>query len=182
MSTSKQFTLKDEEDTLDFGAALARATFLNPDDAQTKSGEPGCRTMGAVIYLLGDLGAGKTTLTRGFLRGFGFHGAVKSPTYTLVEPYEFSLCKIYHFDLYRVNDPQELDYIGFTDYLDNGALNIVEWPEQGSEYLNKTDIHLSIEHRSSGRSVIIESRSEADKKFIEGFVDCRFFIDHAMID
>ena len=135
-----------------------------------------------LITLKGDLGAGKTTLCRGLLRGLGHQGAVKSPTYTIVEPYDLAFGMVYHFDLYRVNDPQELDYIGFTDYLDNGALNIVEWPERGREYLSKIDVHLSIEHRSSGRSVILESRSEAGKKFIEGFVDCRFFIDHAMID
>ena len=159
MSTSKQFTLKDEEDTLDFGAALARATFLNPDDAQTKSGEPGCRTMGAVIYLLGDLGAGKTTLTRGFLRGFGFHGAVKSPTYTLVEPYEFSLCKIYHFDLYRLTDPAEVQYLGIDDYFQQQNICLLEWAERGRDLIPAPDLSISLSGTGMGREISCQTHT-----------------------
>lgn len=159
MSTSKQFTLKDEEDTLDFGAALARATFLNPDDAQTKSGEPGCRTMGAVIYLLGDLGAGKTTLTRGFLRGFGFHGAVKSPTYTLVEPYEFSLCKIYHFDLYRLTDPAEVQYLGIDDYFQQQNICLLEWAERGRDLIPAPDLSISLRGTGTGREISCQTHT-----------------------
>ena len=159
MSTSKQFTLKDEEATLDFGAALARATFLNPDDAQAKSGEPGCRTMGAVIYLLGDLGAGKTTLTRGFLRGFGFHGAVKSPTYTLVEPYEFSLCKIYHFDLYRLTDPAEVQYLGIDDYFQQQNICLLEWAERGRDLIPAPDLSISLRGTGTGREISCQTHT-----------------------
>ena len=159
MSTSKQFTLKDEEATLDFGAALARATFLNPDDAQTKSGEPGCRSMGAVIYLLGDLGAGKTTLTRGFLRGFGFHGAVKSPTYTLVEPYEFSLCKIYHFDLYRLTDPAEGQYLGIADYFQQQNICLLEWAERGRDLIPAPDLSISLRGTGTGREISCQTHT-----------------------
>ena len=159
MSTSKQFTLKDEEATLDFGAALARATFLNPDDAQTKSGEPGCRSMGAVIYLLGDLGAGKTTLTRGFLRGFGFHGAVKSPTYTLVEPYEFSLCKIYHFDLYRLTDPAEVQYLGIDDYFQQQNICLLEWAELGRDLIPAPDLSISLRGTGTGREISCQTHT-----------------------
>lgn len=159
MSTSKQFTLKDEEATLDFGAALARATFLNPDDAQTKSGEPGCRTMGVVIYLLGDLGAGKTTLTRGFLRGFGFHGAVKSPTYTLVEPYEFSLCKIYHFDLYRLTDPAEVQYLGIDDYFQQQNICLLEWAERGRDLIPAPDLSISLRGTGTGREISCQTHT-----------------------
>ncbi|HAO87852.1 MAG TPA: tRNA (adenosine(37)-N6)-threonylcarbamoyltransferase complex ATPase subunit type 1 TsaE [Gammaproteobacteria bacterium] len=159
MSTSKQFTLKDEEATLDFGAALARATFLNPDDAQTKSGEPGCRSMGAVIYLLGDLGAGKTTLTRGFLRGFGFHGAVKSPTYTLVEPYEFSLCKIYHFDLYRLTDPAEVQYLGIDDYFQQQNICLLEWAERGRDLIPAPDLSISLRGTGTGREISCQTHT-----------------------
>ena len=159
MSTSKQSTLKDEEATLDFGAALARATFLNPDDAQTKSGEPGCRSMGAVIYLLGDLGAGKTTLTRGFLRGFGFHGAVKSPTYTLVEPYEFSLCKIYHFDLYRLTDPAEVQYLGIDDYFQQQNICLLEWAERGRDLIPAPDLSISLRGTGTGREISCQTHT-----------------------
>jgi tRNA threonylcarbamoyladenosine biosynthesis protein TsaE len=159
MSTSKQFTLKDEEDTIDFGAALARATFLNPYDAQAKSGQPGCRTMGAVIYLLGDLGAGKTTLTRGFLRGFGFHGAVKSPTYTLVEPYEFSLCKIYHFDLYRLTDPAEVQYLGIDDYFQQQNICLLEWAERGRGLIPAPDLSISLSGTGTGREISCQTHT-----------------------
>ncbi|MBU15586.1 MAG: tRNA (adenosine(37)-N6)-threonylcarbamoyltransferase complex ATPase subunit type 1 TsaE [Gammaproteobacteria bacterium] len=159
MSTSKQFTLKDEEDTIDFGAALARATFLNPYDAQAKSGQPGCRTMGAVIYLLGDLGAGKTTLTRGFLRGFGFHGAVKSPTYTLVEPYEFSLCKIYHFDLYRLTDPAEVQYLGIDDYFQQQNICLLEWAERGRDLIPAPDLSVSLSGTGTGRKISCQTHT-----------------------
>lgn len=153
MPTSKQFTLKDEEDTINFGAELARATFLNTGDAPTESGESGCRTMGAVIYLLGDLGAGKTTLTRGFLRGFGFQGAVKSPTYTLVEPYEFSLCKIYHFDLYRLSDPEEVQYLGIDEYFHDQNICLVEWAERGKDLIPTPDLSISLSGTGTGREI-----------------------------
>ena len=167
MSTSKQFTLKDEEATLDFGAALARATFLNPDDAQTKSGEPGCRSMGAVIYLLGDLGAGKTTLTRGFLRGFGFHGAVKSPTYTLVEPYEFSLCKIYHFDLYRLTDPAEVQYLGIDDYFQQQNICLLEWAERGRDLIPAPDLSISLRGTGTGREISCQTHTAKGERIAQ---------------
>lgn len=140
--------LADEAATLAFGTSLAKAIEPN-----------------LTIYLHGDLGAGKTTLVRGLLHGLGFAGKVKSPTYTLVEPYDINLnpaqpFSLYHFDLYRFNDEEEWEAAGFRDYFNSGSVCLIEWPEKAAHILPTPDIDVSFNIKGAGRVVALSARSE----------------------
>lgn len=137
------FSLKNEEDTVAFGARVAKAT---------QGGE--------IIYLKGQLGVGKTTFVRGFLNQLGHSGNVKSPTYTLIEPYSINGKSVYHFDLYRINDPEELEAMGIRDYCDGESICLYEWPEQGQNVVPESDLVVSLSHVETGREVNIVSNSD----------------------
>jgi len=120
----------------------------------------------AVIYLHGDLGAGKTTLVRGYLKSLAYPGAVRSPTYTLVEPYDTSAGRVYHLDLYRLADPGELEFLGIRDIQAEQGVMLVEWPEQGSGWLPAADLVLSIAYKADGRDVELAANSEQGARIL----------------
>lgn len=115
---------------------------------------------GTVIFLSGPLGAGKTTFTRGFLRGLGYASKVKSPTYTIVEPYDINGRSIFHFDFYRLNDPNELELIGIQDYFHASSICLIEWPEKGFPLLPEPDLICEIAFSEQGRTMRIVANSE----------------------
>ncbi len=138
-----------ENDMLAFAAKLAHATHN-----------------GAVIFLYGPLGAGKTTLTRGFLRALGYQDKVKSPTYTLVEPYELSDKSVYHFDLYRLRDASELEHIGIKEYFRSDSICLIEWPEKGFPLLPAPDLACYIEMKGEGRDIRLESKTKHGEEIL----------------
>jgi len=109
-----------------------------------------------VVFLKGDLGAGKTTLVRGFMRAAGHTGTVKSPTYNIVEEYKVNKRLFFHFDLYRLVDPEELEWIGIDDYLQQQSICFFEWPEKGAGYIGAPDVILSMQPAEQGRLVVVE--------------------------
>lgn len=131
----------------------SKSIFL-PDDAaqQALAAEIARHTVGgSIIYLQGELGAGKTTFVRGFLNSLGHKGVVKSPTYTLVEPYKLEHQSVYHFDLYRLAEPDELEYAGGRDYFDGESICLVEWPEKAQGFLPIADIQCLLSYENEGR-------------------------------
>ena len=119
-----------------------------------------------VIYLIGELGVGKTALAQGFIQYFGFE-RVKSPTYSLVESYQNEVINIHHMDFYRLNDPEELEYIGIRDYLSPGHLHLIEWPELGKGVVAKADVSITLIGDGNQRQINIQTHTEAGKQVIK---------------
>ncbi len=120
-----------------------------------------------LVFLQGELGAGKTTLVRGVLNAAGYQKAVKSPTYTLVEEYHLAERDIYHFDLYRLNDPEELEWIGMDDYLQQNALCFIEWPQMGQGFLPDADLEINLIHDGDRREAVFTAVSEKIKNNLQ---------------
>jgi tRNA threonylcarbamoyladenosine biosynthesis protein TsaE len=148
LSHLREFVLADESATLALGGRVA-----------------GTAQGSQVIFLRGDLGAGKTTFSRGFLRGRGHDGSVKSPTYTLVEPYEaVPGGPVFHLDLYRLGDAQELTYLGLGDYLSAQGILLIEWPERAEAQLPPATLDITLTPDGSGRKAMVRA---ANPKLLE---------------
>lgn len=146
-----------EADTLALGAAVAAG--LRP---------------GMVIYLRGDLGAGKTTLARGILQALGVTERIKSPTYTLVEPYNISSLYLYHFDFYRFDDPGEWDTAGLADCFRDDSICMVEWPERVGSSLPSPDLALTLAHHMDptmpGRSLTLYAHTKTGERCLNAII------------
>lgn len=154
METHLEIRLADQAATEALGAALSA-----------------CVRPGSLICLQGDLGAGKTTLVRGFLRAQGHQGGVKSPTYTLVEPYTLAGRNVFHFDLYRLGDPEELEFMGARDYFAGEDICLVEWPEKAGRWLPTADVRVQLDYENSGRHAELHMQSEALRECLAAYLD-----------
>ena len=161
MTELNTFYLQNENILLEFGQHFARAIqdFLNEHPEQ-----------GAVIYLNGDLGAGKTTLTRSVVRQFGHQGNVKSPTYTLVEEYQLAPFAVYHFDLYRLADPEELEFMGIRDYFRPQTLCLLEWASKGEGMIPEPDIIVQLDYATEGRNLQLQHKSPTGEAIVRHFL------------
>jgi tRNA threonylcarbamoyladenosine biosynthesis protein TsaE len=148
-----EMIINDEDELRKVGSALA--TVCRPP---------------LVIYLLGPLGAGKTTFSRGFLAGMGYEGRVKSPTYTLVEPYHLEHAHVFHFDFYRIHDSEELELMGIRDYFNEQSICLIEWPEQGVGYIPKPDVVCTLTIENDRRRLELKSHSAQGTQILNNFL------------
>jgi tRNA threonylcarbamoyladenosine biosynthesis protein TsaE len=152
-----ELVLRGADATEAAGAALAKAVDGTADSAALR------------IYLRGELGAGKTTFTRGFLRGLGHAGRVPSPTYTLVEPYELVSRRVWHLDLYRLGDGAELEYLGLDEMDEAGSVLLIEWPERGEGYLPSEDLSIELKVNSDSRLMSLAAYSSLGEELLSSF-------------
>lgn len=148
----QKYFLEDDTETVKLGQELAQVT-----------------PAGTTIYLIGGLGVGKTTMTRGFVQELGYDGVVKSPTYTLVEPYKLPHVILYHFDLYRLNEPEELELMGIRDYFGQDSIRLIEWPENGGDVLSGPDFMVELAYEGVHRQVMLVPVTKHGLEICENF-------------
>jgi tRNA threonylcarbamoyladenosine biosynthesis protein TsaE len=164
-------TLACEQETIALGQALAAVLSSHHELAHNS-------TQNLMIYLHGDLGAGKSTLARALLRALGVQGAIKSPTYALLETYDTTLGLVLHLDLYRLSEPHELAYLGADELFTEAVVSLVEWPEKATGALPAPDLRLQLEHAAAGRTVDISAVSQTGQQFLSDLT--AFFMVNAL--
>ena len=150
-SLRRTVELPDEDATATLGREIAAVLMREP--------------AAWLVLLQGELGSGKSTLARAVVRTLGHEGAVPSPTYTLIEPYELDRCKVYHIDLYRISDPEELEFLGWSDL--NDGIRLIEWPERVPNLVDQGDILISLEYDGNGRTAALTALSDAGKMLLD---------------
>ncbi|MCP1773390.1 tRNA threonylcarbamoyladenosine biosynthesis protein TsaE [Neisseria perflava] len=153
------------------GATVSR--FLPDEDATLQLGASWAKSLTAplVVYLQGDLGAGKTTFTRGLLRGLRHSGAVKSPTYAIVESYPLADFTLHHFDLYRFASPEEWEDAGLDDLFADNCVCLIEWPQQGGGFTPAADITVSLNHSEHGRNATVSAHTTRGRQNLEAWLN-----------
>jgi tRNA threonylcarbamoyladenosine biosynthesis protein TsaE len=144
-----EWSLVDEQAQVAFGQQFAQAI-----------------KQGALVFLHGNLGAGKTTFVRGVIQGLGHQGNVKSPTYTLIEPYEHIAPATYHLDLYRLGDPEELEFLGLREMLADESLMLIEWPERAGDWLPVADIECFLTYQEPGRQICLQANTDKGREIL----------------
>jgi len=144
-----EWSLVDEQAQVAFGQQFAQAI-----------------KQGALVFLHGNLGAGKTTFVRGVIQGLGHQGNVKSPTYTLIEPYEHVAPATYHLDLYRLGDPEELEFLGLREMLADESLMLIEWPERAGDWLPAADIECFLAYQELGRQIRLQANTDKGREIL----------------
>lgn len=151
---------------------MQQAVFLADEAASVAMGQrlASLITAPLVMSFDGQIGAGKTTIVRALIRDLGIKGAIKSPTFSIVEEYPCQNFSLYHFDCYRITEPDELDYIGFRDYFSEDSVCLIEWPKLAGGYLPNVDLGFELKLQHNGRQLVMLANTTSGERLLQGLI------------